>query len=266
MIRVRCPWTAHDQKHPLLLTGTAHPSIEYLISKDAEADLEFLHTIPELPRGLPVMLHIEEMRTLFWKAGAGAILDKWPDPISWFKIRRLISSYGAVVSHLRMTIDGLKTLFLSPTLNTITRYVRLGIASQPDTTRPGKNICFLFTNSHHGDPTNLVRRGGYEILDAFNELRKIHPNVELVILMPKAELFKLPEHVTAVNRRVTEEELTHWFNKSHAMLLPSIDLHSHSLLRAMSHGCIPIISDAPGFSEFVNDAETGIIVRGRLVS
>lgn len=265
MIRVRCPWTLHWEQHPALLAGMVHPSVEYALAQDVPADVEFIHTTPHRPAvDIPVVFHTEEVRTLFWSRETGPTLQGMPSLRQWLSARRRLESYSAIVTHLRMTVPALRSFLMSRRVGAITRHVPLGIDSQPDVERPRGRIRFLFTNSHHGHPANFRRRGGKEAIVAFRELRQIYPDAELVLVTPHSDQIEIPEWVTVIRRRVSEEELGHLFSTSDALLLPSVDLHAHSVIRAMSHGCIPIVSDAPGFAEYVTHGKTGLVARGRL--
>jgi glycosyltransferase involved in cell wall biosynthesis len=265
MLRVRCPWTLQWEKNPGLLAALTHPDIEYVVEKGVAADVEFLHTIPyHKVKKMPIVLHIEEMRSLFWKRRAASQPLGLPGFGAWYKVRRRLGTYSAIITHLRLTSDSIGRFFRSRRIGAKVRYVPLGIERQSDHHRPLGLVRFLFTNSHNGDPNNFYRRGGREVVTAFSRLRDSRKDAELVVVSPDADRLSLPDFVTVISRRLEEDELNRQFAAAHAFLLPSVDLHAHSVLRAMSHGCVPIVSDAPGLSEYVTDRETGLIVTGRL--
>jgi hypothetical protein len=48
----------------------------------------------------------------------------------------------------------------------------------------------------------------------------------------------------------------------HVFLLPSISLHSVSIMQAMAAGAVPIVSDTIGTARYVSHLQTGIVLRG----
>jgi glycosyltransferase involved in cell wall biosynthesis len=107
-------------------------------------------------------------------------------------------------------------------------------------------------------------RGGHHLLEAFRRLRKNHPNAELTVVSSVPE--DLMERFTQARRDVERRthrrcELNALFLAAHVFALPAAGLHSHSLLRAMAHGCVPLVSDAPGYDEYTE--ETSVLrIRG----
>lgn len=61
--------------------------------------------------------------------------------------------------------------------------------------------------------------------------------------------------------RLREEEQQHWYAQSRWFLsLPASDSVSVSVLEAMAHGCLPILSDLPANRELVRHRANGLIV------
>ncbi len=58
-----------------------------------------------------------------------------------------------------------------------------------------------------------------------------------------------------------EENFAHYSKARFFVSVPKSDGTSVSLLEAMAHGCIPIVSDLPANREWVNDKENGLIVQ-----
>ena len=59
------------------------------------------------------------------------------------------------------------------------------------------------------------------------------------------------EGVDWLQAGVSDQALERLFSDHHAFALPAAGLHSLSLLRALAYGCIPIVSDALGYDEYV---------------
>ncbi len=61
--------------------------------------------------------------------------------------------------------------------------------------------------------------------------------------------------------RLTADVQSQWYSKARWYLsLPQSDSVSVSVLEAMAHGCVPILSDLPANRELVRDGENGIVV------
>ena len=75
-----------------------------------------------------------------------------------------------------------------------------------------------------------------------------------------------PQDLVGVNwiaTRVDDATLDALFLQHQVFALPAAGLHSHSLLRAFAHGCVPIVSDAPGYEEYTAGIEASVLaVRG----
>ena len=61
--------------------------------------------------------------------------------------------------------------------------------------------------------------------------------------------------------RLTSDEQSEWYARARWYLsLPQSDSVSVSVLEAMAHGCLPILSDLPANRELVRDGDNGLIV------
>src|SRR5262249_7297194 len=137
-------------------------------------------------------------------------------------------------------------------------------------------------NSAHQDPNSLVRRGGIFAIQILDIVRRERPAAKLLFLGTRAQrLFSEPsglgasilndesvrellhrdgDNIIWMNRWLPERALDRSLASADFFLLPSIDLHSSSILRAMSHGCIPIVSNAYAIPELISHDQGGIVL------
>ena len=174
-----------------------------------------------------------------------------------------------IFSHMRGSLEILSRTFASPIISAKCRHVPLGIAHvEPGDAlakfkQPGLRI--LFTNSLHQDPKSFYLRGGHHLLEAFTRLRERLPEATLTVLssVPHDLMQRFtPAQLAGVNwieTRVDDDMLERLYLHHHVFALPAAGLHSYSLLRAFAHGCVPIVSDAPGYEEFTQGIEDSVL-------
>ncbi|MBM3601756.1 MAG: glycosyltransferase [Alphaproteobacteria bacterium] len=273
----------------------------FVASRDRESqamltaphDLVLHHSMPFTFGQRPWIMHIEELVTLFapvlWH-GQTAHVRVRELPI-FRLVRHLLESPAclAVSAHLRHSHEWLGRLFESERIAAKSRYMPFGVEFPPavqariaegiakrdaseDSGRDAR-LTFLFTNSWTQDPKSLVVRGGLDVLLAFARLQQDHPNCRLILrsalptemLGPTfADFVRGIPNVDIIDRMVSTDEMADLFIAADAYLLPSVGLHTVSLLQAMYFGAVLIAADAPGVEEFVTHNETGLMVPGRL--
>jgi glycosyltransferase involved in cell wall biosynthesis len=235
-------------------------------ARGADFDTLFLHTTPLYHGTKPWIFHFESFPSLFHPFFfTGKIADVNLRETEYFKkVKAAFESdqCRAIFTHMKSSLQIAANVFDSPKIAAKLRLVRLGIESRaqsqilPKFSRQGK-IRILFTNSHHNDAGSFYIRGGHNLLKAFHRIRQENKHVELTILssLPKnlGICFSLEEFegVSWLRERVSDAEMTELYLKHHIFALPSACLHSYSLLNAMSHGCVPIVTDALGYEEYV---------------
>jgi len=109
--------------------------------------------------------------------------------------------------------------------------------------RPGAKLLFVGSHAQRlfSEPWGL----GGSILK--------HENVREI-------LYRNRDNIIWISGWLSEHTLDRLFASAHFFLLPSIDLHTSSVLRAMGQGCIPIVSNAYGISELISQRRNGIIL------
>jgi L-malate glycosyltransferase len=79
-------------------------------------------------------------------------------------------------------------------------------------------------------------------------------------LQQQAAALGLADRIRFVGRLAAGEQ-AHWYGRARWYLsLPASDSVSVSVIEAMAHGCVPIVSDLPANRELVEDRETGLVV------
>lgn len=239
-----------------------------------DADLVFLPTWPLIVNQLPWIVELEDNVTLFAPYVAnGATRDVDVRALPCFPlVRALLESRAcrAIVCHVRATAESIPRLFERPGLAAKTHFLPLGIdpGPAPSPRRPGRQL--LFANSWHQDPRSFYRRGGIDVLEAFDVLRRRYPDVTLTLRTRLPD--DLPEHYRAVcdgagvrmiEGKLSDGDMADLLARADVFLLPAARIHVVSILHAMARGAVVVASDGWGVEEYVNDGVNGLVVRGR---
>lgn len=255
-----------------------YPQDQFVVeAQAARYDALFLHTAPRYAGSQPWIFHFESFPSLFMPfmyTGRTTGVDLTSQGF-FSQVRENLESPQCVriFSHMRGSLEILKRTFASPIIAAKCGHVPLGIVPVESHRaiakyeQPGLRI--LFTNSLHQDPTSFYLRGGHHLLEAFIQLRKSLSDITLTVLssVPHDLLQRFTrEQLAGVNwidQRVDDATLERLYLHHHVFALPAAGLHSYSLLRAFAHGCVPVVSDAPGYEEYTQDIEDSVLtVRG----
>jgi glycosyltransferase involved in cell wall biosynthesis/SAM-dependent methyltransferase len=240
----------------------------------ARYDALFLHTTPLYAGSRRWIFHFESFPSLFMPfmfTGATRAVDLTSQ--SFFAlVRQQLESPQClrIFSHMRGSLAVAARAFGSAAITAKLHHVPLGIdvvehdrwAAKFRTEQP---LRILFTNSLHHNPDSFYLRGGHHLLEAFAMLRRQRPDAELTVLSSTpADLMRrfTPQDLIGVNwisKRVDDATLDALFEQHQVFALPAAGLHSHSLLRALAHGCVPIVSDAPGYEEYTAGIEASVL-------
>lgn len=239
-----------------------------------DCDALFLHTTPLYAGSRPWIFHFESFPSLFMPfmfAGATAGIDLASQGYCQ-RVREALESPQClrIFSHMRGSLETLNRVFASAVIAAKCHHVPLGIRSLEDPAAGAKfdtggPLRILFTNSLHHDPRSFYLRGGHHLLEAFARLRRQLPDAELTVLssVPTDLLARFTPMQLAgvnwINTRVDDAVLDKLFLGHHLFALPAAGLHSHSLLRAFAHGCVPIVSDALGYEEYTRGIEDSVL-------
>lgn len=260
-------------------------NVSVQLGEPEDADLVFHHTVPWTVGWTPWVLHIEMPTLTFFPHLDHGKNDGRPlraVPAYWL-VRDLLEAPAcrAVFTHVRATRDGLGPLFDSPIIDAKTRFVSCGPRlSAEDAIRleagfvaraTSPHVTILFTNSWHQQEDGFFLRGGADLVAAFFTLKERFPSLRLVLrtALPAAlgndtiARLRADPAVTVLDHLVSEAEMIGLYAAADIFALPSAGFHCLSILRAFHAGAACVVSDAPGYEEFVEDGVTGVVVPGR---
>lgn len=240
--------------------------------------LVFLTSMPYTYGQNPWIVEIEDPTTLFYpliQNGHTNCMNLADSP--YFPIiRSLLESEQCkgILTHMKSTAELVPTLFGSDIIRSKVRYSPLGVRlperwQRHDEENVDAPIDLLFINSWCQIPENFYVRGGLDILEAYDIIRRRYPNVRLTL---RTSLPPLDDHfhriieegwVRIFNRFLPADELAALHADSHIFLLPAARVHIVSLLQAMSYGLAVVTSDGWGIEEYINHQRNGLIVKGR---
>ncbi|MBX3325281.1 MAG: hypothetical protein U0223_16365 [Nitrospira sp.] len=146
------------------------------------------------------------------------------------------------------------------------------IRQKTSTARPR----FLFINSANQNPVNFFHRGGHLVLRFWEEFVASGRDGLLIMRCAKPRDSDLREYGVDVPWAQAEigrsiiwdqgylagHEMHALMESAHFFLLPSVSLHSASIMEAMRVGAIPVVSDTVGISAYIRDEEHGIVLHG----
>jgi len=258
---------------------------EFDFSSRLSAAAEFHHTVPFTTAERPFFFHCEAIPPIFMPmVFQGQQFDREVLSNILPIYREIFESDQClgIFSHLQSTIAEFTATFQSDKIRQKLRYLPLAADMYVGTARSDEPPIFIFNNSAHQDPNSLVRRGGIFAIQILDIVRCERPDAKLLFVGSHAQrLFSEPsglgapllndgsvrelldrnrDNIIWVNRWLPERTFDRLLASAHFFLLPSIDLHSSSILRAMSHGCIPIVSNAYGIPELISHDRNGIVL------
>ncbi len=252
------------------------------------ADLLFLHTCPMTLAQRPWAIHVEMLLPMFepyfghfrtWD------IDLQATP-AWHMVRHLLRhpNCRAILTHVRRTQEDLPRLFRDERLAAKIHYAPLGLSldeaahslaaqavARKNARASDDEFTVLFTNSWHQDGDSFFKRGGLEAVLGFLLVLELCPRARLVLRTrlpaqlndgmrtflrrhPQIELHENP---------VSDAQLFGLLTRADAFVLPSANLHTISLLRAMAFGAVIVTTDVVAIDEFIAQGETGIVLPGR---
>jgi glycosyltransferase involved in cell wall biosynthesis len=253
---------------------------------DLSADLAFFHTAPMLMNQMPYILHFENFTTLFnpfLVAGETGRIELRKEYVFWF-VRAMLESEQCrgIFTNLALSKGHLDKAFASEVISRKTRHVPAGtyftteedakIAAGLERKRDKDEVEILFTNSWHQRSPSFFLRGGLDLVMAFLMIEQQLPNVRLILRtawpphIEGTDLTKtVREHpkITLLPDKLSDEEILDLFVRADVFFLDAASVHSISILRAMYCGAACIVSDAPGYDEYVTHGESALIVPGR---
>ena len=142
-----------------------------------------------------------------------------------------------------------------------------GLDALPPAAAPGTKDPDLFFANRGLEP--IYRPDA--VLRAFATIAQSRPHARLVMandgslrhaLGLLADGLGLADRVRFTGRLPADEQAA-WYDRARWYLsLPQSDSVAVSVLEAMAHGCVPILSDLPANRELVDDGRNGLVLRG----
>ena len=187
-----------------------------------------------------------------------------------------------IYSHIPETLDGLSRFFSDAAIDAKLITSKIGLSKRsvdPATFAPRRsvdNTGFVFINSADQQVSSFFDRGGHVVLRFWKEFQKAGRKGTLILrtrrpddatlarygVDPKFVGNELGRSILWVEGYLTNHELNAIIADAHFLLLPSPSLHSSSILRAMTLGTIPIVTDTIGTSVYASHRENAIVLNG----
>lgn len=275
-----------DEATRVQFVGSRHP--ESQIAMSTPADLLFLHSAPMTFAHRPWVLHVETLLPMFepflghfrsWD------VDLHRQPV-YYMVRHLVRQPNCrgILTHVLGTHDDLPRLFQDEALAAKVYYAPLGLdldaatrqladaaITRKNARQPQDELTILFTNSWRDLGNSFYKRGGLETVMGFLSLVEQAPKARLIMRTslpadmnpdllaglrshPRIELHEGP---------VSDAQLFDMLARADVFLLPSANLHTISILRAMAFGAVVVTTDVLAIEEFVTHDRTGIVLKAR---
>ncbi|WP_137938176.1 hypothetical protein [Chitinivorax sp. B] len=246
-------------------------------------DIELHHTAPFPSLKRPFIFHCESFAPIFlpfYQQGSGH-----------FKNHEQLQSYYrdifsnelclGIFSHIDNTLNSISNFFKNKDIDIklLKSDIGLSDASYKRNLKI-KHIkefpIFLFINSANQNPNNFFNRGGHIVLRFWEHfinngrkgmllVRCAKPNDQELkdngvnIHFVQSELGK---SILWVQDYLSNSEMSNLIEKAHILLLPSLSLHSASIIQSMLLGTVPIVTDTIGTDNYITDEFNGLILEG----
>ncbi|PTQ67906.1 hypothetical protein [Pseudomonas sp. GV071] len=257
----------------------------FTLTRLLPGEIEFHHTAPFPSLKRPFVFHCEAFAPIFFPLahqGSGGFDSR--------EVKQVRDHYRAIFehplclgifSHIPQTLDDIRRFFLSPIIDSKLRASRIGLhGSDATPSAVDKNgldaPILLFVNSANQNPKNFFLRGGHLALRYWQRtypepgagrliMRCARP-LDSELAEYRVDLQWLRRHegrsVIWIENYLSEGELDALMQAAHVLLLPSVSLHSVSIMSAMAAGAVPVVSDTVGTDRYVADAVDGVVLRG----
>lgn len=259
---------------------------ELWLTHNIPGDIELHHTSPLTSCSRPFVLHCESFLPIFMPfayQGIGFIDDI--DKVRTF-YKKIFSSEQClgIYSHLQVTLDQISQFFNDEKIDLKLKLTKIGLSKQTYSHLTSfvkkeflKEPTFLFTSSAHQNPASFGLRGGFSTLLFLQKYFQNGRKGRFVFRCCKPKESDLTDYginislieqleneglILWVNQYLSEIELLNLFQSADFYLLPSVNLHSVSIMQAQAAGAIPIVTDTYGTNLFVQHDQTGKILNG----
>lgn len=249
-------------------------------------DVELHHTSPLTDGFRPFVLHCESFLPIFMPfAYQGIGFIEKPDDIRMFYEKLLASpNCLGIYSHIPFTLSQISSFFKNKHINSKLVLTKKGLSRRSrghlQVSRAGKvplDPIFLFTNSAHNSSVSFKLRGGSVVLLFAQRFIKGGGQGKFIFRCGKPSDKELSgmgvdlqflaaaeanNQILWIDEYLSDLEQLNLFNKADFYLLPSLNLHSVSIMQAQTSGCVVIVTDTIGTECYVDDNINGIVLRG----
>jgi glycosyltransferase involved in cell wall biosynthesis len=259
--------------------------VNHALTRLIPGDIELHHTAPFPSQSRPFVFHCESFDLFFFP---------FLDPAQLRESTELRRHYLELLenplclgisSHLGGTLDDISNYFQSDRIDGKLFQSGMGTsagkiqdspqAAQAEKGPVGEPV-MLFLNSANQNPQNFFRRGGHLALRCWQALMQESHAGRLIMRCARPSDDALRDHgvdiawlhrhlqsnILWIENFVSADEIASLMQLAHFMLLPSMALHSVSIMQAMHCGAIPVVSDTAGTDRYVIDGKTGIMLHG----
>lgn len=257
---------------------------DHVLTTALEGDLEFHHTAPFPSLTRPFVFHCESFAPVlfpFAQQESGSV-EHYEELKEHYKNIFSHPLCLGIFSHVPDTLHALRLFLPDSTIDRKLFSSRTGLSAdplflhepalKPSLSRPR----FLFVNSANQNTVNFFRRGGHLVLRFWKEMVAYGRDGLLMLRCAMPCDIELREYGVDVSWVKSElgrsivwdqsylagHEIQSLMAGAHFFLLPSVALHSVSIMEAMRAGAIPVVSDIVGTSVYVTDEENGIVLYG----
>ena len=259
-------------------------AIGYLLNNigSTGCDLDLLHTSPIFAsRTKPFVFHLEDFQSIFLHRDILPVFNKNVDLQKIFERKNCL----AIISHIPETLQSFRNYFNSPTINEKLHFSKIALSDAFTSSvrklkvsqKESAEVVFLFTSSGHQHPNNYVTRGFKVAINFARKLIESGRNVKFIfkcIRLPRPDLLFLGLSEDQINfiyncpsivwyeEYLSDDEMNTLYKLSDFFLLPSAQLHSMSILKAMYCEAIPVVTDTVGTDQYVTHLKDGIVLNG----
>ncbi len=249
-----------------------------------KGDLEFYHTAPFPSLKRPFVFHCESFAPVlfpFAQQGSGNI-ENYEELKGHYRSIFANPLCLGIFSHVPDTLHALSSFLSDTTIDGKLFSSRMGLSAnafsrhEPEQKPSLSRARFLFINSANQNAVNFFRRGGHLVLRFWKEFIADGRDGLLMLRCTMPDDVELQEYGVDVSwvkgeigrsivwdqAYLAGHEIQSLMAGAHFFLLPSVALHSVSIMEAMRAGAIPVVSDTVGTSTYVTDKENGIVLSG----
>ena len=255
-----------------------------VLTEQLPGDIELHHTAPFPSMTRPFVFHCESFAPIFFpftQQGGGQFEHHAQLREHYRRIFTSPLCLG-IFSHIPETLNGIRRFFNDPEIDRKLFASRMGLSevalagAEIDKPPPTDYARFLFVNSANQNPGNFFRRGGHIVLRFWEKFRRDGRQGLLMLRCARPSDSDLQDYgvdvrfliqetghsVIWVQDYLTNHEMNALMASAHFFLLPSTSLHSVSIMQSMSLGAVPVISDAIGTEQYIQDGENGLVLKG----